>query len=54
MSSSTPGTAWLVDLESATGPVKAVAPPGILGDRPLERPSPLTGYGADPPLWSEA
>jgi crotonobetainyl-CoA:carnitine CoA-transferase CaiB-like acyl-CoA transferase len=43
---------WLVELESAVGPVTAVAPPGTLGERPLQWPAPLTGYGNDPPLWS--
>jgi hypothetical protein len=43
---------WLVELDSATGPVTVVAPPGTLGDRPLQWPSPVTGYGNDPPAWS--
>jgi hypothetical protein len=43
---------WLVELDSADGPIGAVAPPGALGDRPLQWPSPLTGYGNDPPDWS--
>jgi crotonobetainyl-CoA:carnitine CoA-transferase CaiB-like acyl-CoA transferase len=42
---------WLVDLDSAKGPVTAVAPPGTLGDRPLRWPVPLTGYGDDPPRF---
>ncbi len=42
---------WVVGLESASGPVTAVAPPGILGDGPLRWPSPLTGYGVDPSVW---
>jgi crotonobetainyl-CoA:carnitine CoA-transferase CaiB-like acyl-CoA transferase len=43
---------WLVELDSGAGPVTAVAPPGTLGDRPLQWPSSLTGYGNDPPAWS--
>jgi hypothetical protein len=43
---------WLVELESAAGPVTVVAPPGTVGDRPLQWPSPLTGYGSDAPAWS--
>jgi crotonobetainyl-CoA:carnitine CoA-transferase CaiB-like acyl-CoA transferase len=43
---------WLAELDSADGPIGAVAPPGTLVDRPLQWPSPLTGYGNDPPDWS--
>ena len=43
---------WLVELESASGPVTAVNPPGHLGDRALPWPLPLTGYGETPPRWS--
>jgi crotonobetainyl-CoA:carnitine CoA-transferase CaiB-like acyl-CoA transferase len=43
---------WLVELDSAGGPVSAVAPPGHLGARPLLWRSPLTGYGTDPAAWS--
>ena len=43
---------WLVELDSAGGPVSAVAPPGRLGSRPLSWRSPLTGYGTDPAAWS--
>jgi crotonobetainyl-CoA:carnitine CoA-transferase CaiB-like acyl-CoA transferase len=46
------GQQWLVELDSATGPITAVAPPGTLGDRPLQWPSSLSGYGNDPPAWS--
>ena len=42
---------WLVTLDSAGGPVTAVAPPGRLGGEPLEWPVPLTGYGTDPASW---
>jgi hypothetical protein len=45
---------WLVDLDSARGPVTAVAPPGTLGDRPLRWPRALTGYGDDPAAWPSA
>lgn len=45
---------WLVELDSAAGPVTAVSPPGLLGDRPLRWPFPLTGYGDDPPTWPRA
>jgi crotonobetainyl-CoA:carnitine CoA-transferase CaiB-like acyl-CoA transferase len=47
-----PAPPWLVELDSAVGPVTAVAPPGTLGERPLQWPAPLTGYGNDPPRWS--
>jgi crotonobetainyl-CoA:carnitine CoA-transferase CaiB-like acyl-CoA transferase len=43
---------WVVPLESARGPVTVVSPPGALGDRPLEWPFPLTGYGDDGASWS--
>ena len=46
------GQPWLVELDSALGPIAAVTPPGTLGDRPLQWPSPVTGYGNDPPEWS--
>ncbi len=45
---------WLVDLDSAGGPVTAVNPPGHLGDRALQWPLPLTGYGGTRPRWSTA
>jgi crotonobetainyl-CoA:carnitine CoA-transferase CaiB-like acyl-CoA transferase len=45
---------WLVELDSAGGPVIAVAPPGTLGERPLRWPFPLTGYGNDQARWSTA
>ena len=42
----------LAEVDSADGPIGAVAPPGTLGDRPLQWPSPVSGYGNDPPAWS--
>jgi len=42
---------WLVRLDSARGPVTAVAPPGALGGRRLQWPSPLTGYGDGRAVW---
>jgi hypothetical protein len=45
---------WLVELDSATGPVTAVLPPGKFGSEPLQWPSPATGYGDDPPSWAPA
>jgi crotonobetainyl-CoA:carnitine CoA-transferase CaiB-like acyl-CoA transferase len=47
-------TPWLVELDSATGPVTAVSPPGKFGSAPLRWPSPVTGYGDDPPSWTSA
>ena len=43
---------WLCELASENGPVTAVAPPGMLDDRPLQWPSKLHGYGNDRPTWS--
>jgi len=48
--SDSPG--WLIELESADGPVQVVGPPGTLSDRPLRWPFPLTGYAADRPRWT--
>ena len=48
------GPGWLVELDSAHGPVTAVSPPGNLGGEPLLWPVPLTAYGADPPTWHSA
>jgi hypothetical protein len=42
---------WLVDLESANGPVVAVSPPGALGDRALRWPFAPTGYAGDAAAW---
>jgi crotonobetainyl-CoA:carnitine CoA-transferase CaiB-like acyl-CoA transferase len=42
---------WLIDFDSARGPITAVAPPGAIDDRPLRWPFPLTGYGNDEPSW---
>jgi crotonobetainyl-CoA:carnitine CoA-transferase CaiB-like acyl-CoA transferase len=44
--------AWLVDLDCAQGPVRAVAPPGAIAGVPLRWRRPLTGYGGDAPTWS--
>ncbi len=44
--------ACLVDLDSAQGAVRVVAPPGSIDGVPLRWRRPLTGYGADPPTWS--
>ena len=41
----------LVELESANGPVVAVSPPGVLGERPLQWPYAPTGYATDPATW---
>ena len=43
---------WLTELDRAGGRITAVAPPGMLDDRPLQWPSKLHGYGNDPPTWS--
>jgi crotonobetainyl-CoA:carnitine CoA-transferase CaiB-like acyl-CoA transferase len=45
---------WVVPLDSANGPVTAVAPPGQLDDEPLRWPFLLTGYGNDRPTWPNA
>jgi len=42
---------WLARLESGSGAVTAVAPPGALGGRRLQWPSPPTGYGDSPASW---
>jgi crotonobetainyl-CoA:carnitine CoA-transferase CaiB-like acyl-CoA transferase len=42
---------WLVELDSPDGPVLAVGAPGVIGGRSLAWPSPVTGYGSDPPRW---
>jgi hypothetical protein len=49
-----PAGGWLVELDSAHGPVTAVAPPGTLGDHPLRWPFALTGYGNDRAAWRSA
>jgi hypothetical protein len=43
--------AWLVELKSRDGPVRAVAPPGRLGEHPLRWPPVVSGYGTDEPVW---
>jgi hypothetical protein len=45
---------WLVELDSDRGPVTAVSPPGLFGDRSLQWPLPLSGYGEAPAQWSAA
>jgi crotonobetainyl-CoA:carnitine CoA-transferase CaiB-like acyl-CoA transferase len=42
---------WTVPLSSASGPVRAIAPPGTLGGDPLQWPSAAGRYGADEPVW---
>jgi hypothetical protein len=42
---------WTVPLSSASGPVRAIAPPGTLGGEPLQWPPAATRYGADEPVW---
>ena len=46
--------AWLVDLDSAEGPVAAVGPPGTIQQKALRWNSPVPGYGNDLPRWSTA
>jgi CoA-transferase family III len=41
---------WRLDVESPSGTVSAIAPPGRIGDTPLMWPS-ATAYGADEPRW---
>lgn len=47
-----PARPWLVELDSANGPITAVAPPGAIDGRRLQWRSSPTGYGNDPPAWS--
>jgi hypothetical protein len=49
--SETNTASWVVELDSPDGRVTAVLPPGHLGNRPLTWPSPVSGYGNDPPAW---
>jgi crotonobetainyl-CoA:carnitine CoA-transferase CaiB-like acyl-CoA transferase len=42
---------WTVQLSSASGPVRAIAPPGRLGREPLQWPPAASRYGADEPVW---
>ncbi len=44
---------WTVELESPTGSISAVAPPGGLDGKPLRWPGPPGGYGTDTPGWAE-
>jgi crotonobetainyl-CoA:carnitine CoA-transferase CaiB-like acyl-CoA transferase len=43
---------WLAELDSATGPITAVLPPGKFGTEALRWPSRASGYGDDPPSWA--
>jgi crotonobetainyl-CoA:carnitine CoA-transferase CaiB-like acyl-CoA transferase len=45
---------WLVELDSARGPVTAVSPPGKFGPEVLRWPSPYPVAGDDPPSWASA
>jgi crotonobetainyl-CoA:carnitine CoA-transferase CaiB-like acyl-CoA transferase len=42
---------WTMQLSSASGPVRAVAPPGRFGGQPLQWPPTASRYGADEPVW---
>jgi crotonobetainyl-CoA:carnitine CoA-transferase CaiB-like acyl-CoA transferase len=42
---------WMVQLDSAAGPVQAVAPPGRLGEHVLRWPQIANQYGRDEPVW---
>jgi hypothetical protein len=42
---------WIVELESANGPVVAVSPPGALDERPLRWPFAPTAYAGDEATW---
>jgi crotonobetainyl-CoA:carnitine CoA-transferase CaiB-like acyl-CoA transferase len=42
---------WTVPLDSASGRVRAIAPPARLGGVPLEWPEPASRYGIDEPVW---
>ena len=46
-----PAPGWLVELDSADGPVTTVLPPGQLDDEALTWPRSLSRYGGDPPAW---
>jgi crotonobetainyl-CoA:carnitine CoA-transferase CaiB-like acyl-CoA transferase len=46
--------AWMVELEAPDGRVRAVAPPGRLGDQVLSWPPAVSRYGADKPVWLPA
>jgi crotonobetainyl-CoA:carnitine CoA-transferase CaiB-like acyl-CoA transferase len=47
-------SSWLAELDSATGPVTAVLPPGQFGSNALRWLSPATGYGDGPLSWTSA
>jgi crotonobetainyl-CoA:carnitine CoA-transferase CaiB-like acyl-CoA transferase len=42
---------WLQRIDTADGPVEAVAPPGSLAGEPLRWPGPPAAYQEDPPAW---
>ncbi|HEX8005306.1 MAG TPA: CoA transferase [Trebonia sp.] len=46
-----PASRYLTTLQSGTGPVTMVTPPGTLDGRPLAWPPLLTAYGQDAPAW---
>jgi crotonobetainyl-CoA:carnitine CoA-transferase CaiB-like acyl-CoA transferase len=46
--------AWMVDMESRDGQVRAVAPPGRLDGEALRWPPVVSRYGADEPVWLPA
>jgi crotonobetainyl-CoA:carnitine CoA-transferase CaiB-like acyl-CoA transferase len=46
--------AWMVELEAPDGRVRAVAPPGGLGDQVPRWPAVASRYGADEPGWLPA
>jgi hypothetical protein len=46
-----PASRYLTTLQSGTGPVTMVTPPGTLDGRPLAWPPRLTSYGQDAPAW---
>jgi crotonobetainyl-CoA:carnitine CoA-transferase CaiB-like acyl-CoA transferase len=47
-----PADGFTVNLDSSTGPVAAVAPPGGFDGQPLTWPEPAAGYGAEAPEWA--
>jgi hypothetical protein len=47
-------TAWIVELTSCAGPVRAIAPPGRIGARRLRWPTDVGGYGDAEPSFDTA
>jgi crotonobetainyl-CoA:carnitine CoA-transferase CaiB-like acyl-CoA transferase len=43
---------WLVELDAAEGPVRAIRPPGNVDGRPLTWPN-AAAYGSDQPTWTD-